>query len=47
MLFTVESPPPGSVIDIFQYKLGIMVENITSDSRRGFADVTVMAAAQI
>lgn len=36
--FAVESPLDAE-INIFQSKLGIMVENITSDTRFGFSDV--------
>lgn len=38
----VESPSAGTGINIFQMELGIIVENITSDSRFGFTDVVVM-----
>lgn len=38
--FAVESPP-GAEINMFQSELGIIVENITSDSRSGFSDVVV------
>lgn len=40
--FAVESPPAGAEINIFQMELGIMVENITLDSRFGVTDVVVM-----
>ena len=41
MSFTVESPPAGARINIFHIELGIMVEDITSDSRFEFTDVVV------
>ncbi len=42
MCFAVESPPAGAEINIFQMELGIMVENISSDSRLRFTDIVVM-----
>lgn len=38
----VESPPAGAEINISQIELGIMVEDITPDSRFDFTDVVVM-----
>lgn len=40
MLLSLSSA--GARINMFQMVLGIMVENITSDSRFGFTDVLVM-----